>query len=56
MKKNAQHKILFTTLLIVLVVAFLLNISFGQVAIPIKEVAKSIFGFGEVKAKILPAK
>ena len=49
MKKNAQHKILFTTLLVCLVVAFLLNISFGQVAIPIKEVAKSIFGVGEVK-------
>ena len=28
----------------------MLNISFGQVAIPIKEVAKSVFGFGEVKA------
>jgi iron complex transport system permease protein len=49
LKKNAQHKILFTTLLVCLVVAFLLNISFGQVAIPIKEVAKSIFGVGEVK-------
>ena len=49
MKKNTKHKILFSALLVGLVVAFLLNISFGQVAIPIKEVAKSIFGFGEVK-------
>jgi len=49
LKKNAQHKILFSALLIGLGVVFILNISFGQVAIPIKEVAKSIFGFGEVK-------
>jgi iron complex transport system permease protein len=49
LKKNAQHKILFSALLIGLAVVFILNISFGQVAIPIKEVAKSIFGFGEVK-------
>ena len=49
MKKNAKHKILFSALLIGLAVVFILNISFGQVAIPIKEVAKSIFGFGEVK-------
>ena len=47
--KNAQHKILFTALLLFLVITFLLNISFGQVAIPLKEVAKSIFGFGNVK-------
>jgi iron complex transport system permease protein len=49
LKKNAQHKILFSSLLVGLAVVFILNISFGQVAIPIKEVAKSIFGFGEVK-------
>ena len=48
MKKNAQHKILFSALLIGLAVVFIQNISFGQVAIPIKEVAKSIFGFGEI--------
>jgi iron complex transport system permease protein len=49
LKKNAKHKILFSALLIGLAVVFILNISFGQVAIPIKEVAKSIFGFGDVK-------
>ena len=49
MKQNAQHKILFSVLLLCLVITFLLNISFGQVAIPIKEVAKSIFGFENVK-------
>lgn len=49
MIKNTQHKILFSALLFGLVLTFLLNISFGQVAIPIKEVAKSIFRFGNVK-------
>lgn len=49
MKKNTQHNILFSALLLGLAITFLLNISFGQVAIPIKEVAKSVFGIGEVK-------
>lgn len=44
MKKNKQHKILFSALLIGLVVVFLLNIGFGQVAIPLKEILKSIAG------------
>ena len=44
MKKNAKHKILFSALLIGLVVVFLLNIGFGQVAIPLKEILKSIAG------------
>lgn len=44
MKKNKQHKILFSALLIGLVVIFLLNIGFGQVAIPLKEILKSIAG------------
>jgi iron complex transport system permease protein len=44
LKKNKQHKILFSALLIGLVVVFLLNIGFGQVAIPLKEILKSIAG------------
>lgn len=48
MKKN-PYNLLFIALLFGLVITFLLNISFGQVAIPIKEVAKSVFGIGEVK-------
>lgn len=44
MKRNAKHKILFSALLIGLVVVFLLNIGFGQVAIPLKEILKSIAG------------
>ncbi|MBP6757425.1 MAG: iron chelate uptake ABC transporter family permease subunit, partial [Bacteroidia bacterium] len=44
MKKNAKHKILFSALLIGLAVVFILNISFGQVAIPLKEILKSLAG------------
>jgi iron complex transport system permease protein len=44
LKKNKQHKILFSALLIGLVVVFLLNIGFGQVAIPLKEILKSLAG------------
>ncbi|WP_396198784.1 iron chelate uptake ABC transporter family permease subunit [Flavobacterium sp.] len=44
MKRNIKHKILFTSLLIGLVVVFLLNIGFGQVAIPLKEILKSLMG------------
>lgn len=47
--RNNRYTLLFSTLLLGLVVSFLLNISLGQVAIPIKEVAKSVFGIGEVK-------
>jgi iron complex transport system permease protein len=36
--------ILFSGLTLLLVAVFLLNISFGQVAIPVKEVFKSLFG------------
>ncbi|HCQ11897.1 MAG TPA: iron ABC transporter, partial [Flavobacterium sp.] len=39
-----RNTILFTFLLLLLVVSLLLNISFGQVAIPIKEVFKSLLG------------
>ena len=39
-----RNSILFTTLSLVLVLTLLLNISFGQVSIPIKEVVKSILG------------
>jgi iron complex transport system permease protein len=44
LKRNIKHKILFTSLLIGLVVVFLLNIGFGQVAIPLKEILKSLMG------------
>jgi iron complex transport system permease protein len=44
LKRNIKHKILFTSLLIGLVVVFLLNIGFGQVAIPLKEILKSLVG------------
>ena len=42
MKK--RNSILFSSLVVLLLLTFLLNISFGQVAIPIKEVFKSVFG------------
>lgn len=41
---QTRNTILFTFLLLLLVVSLLLNISFGQVAIPIKEVFKSLLG------------
>jgi iron complex transport system permease protein len=44
LKRNIKHKILFTSLLIGLAVVFLLNIGFGQVAIPLKEILKSLVG------------
>ena len=43
MFKN-RNSILFTSLSLLLVLTLLLNISFGQIAIPIKEVFKSLFG------------
>jgi iron complex transport system permease protein len=49
LNQNETHKILFSVLLFSLVLTFLLNISFGQVAIPIKEVIKSVFGFQNEK-------
>ena len=39
-----RHQILFISLSLLLVLTLLLNISFGQVSIPIKEVVKSILG------------
>jgi iron complex transport system permease protein len=39
-----RNTYLFTALLILLIVSLVLNVSFGQVAIPIKEVFKSIIG------------
>lgn len=39
-----RHQILFLSLSILLILTLLLNISFGQVSIPIKEVVKSILG------------
>mgnify|MGYP003497350607 FL=1 len=39
-----KQKILFTLLLLAMVFLFLVNISLGSVAIPLKEVVKGIFG------------
>lgn len=44
MKSQNQYTILFTSLALLLLFALLLNISFGQVTIPIKEVFKSLSG------------
>ncbi|MBF6642282.1 iron ABC transporter permease [Flavobacterium sp. J49] len=44
MKTNNRNTFLFTFLSLTLLLALLLNISFGQVAIPVKEVFKSLFG------------
>ncbi len=44
-----RNSIVFASLAILFVLALLLNISFGQVAIPIKEVFKSLFGGGASK-------
>lgn len=41
---KSRNSIIFAFLTILLVFVFLLNISFGQVAIPMKEVFKSLFG------------
>jgi iron complex transport system permease protein len=43
MLKN-RNTFLFSTILLVLLLAFILNISFGQVSIPVKEILKSLFG------------
>ncbi|MDI9256650.1 iron ABC transporter permease [Flavobacterium sedimenticola] len=44
MKTSRRNTFLFTTLSLTLVLALLVNISFGQVAIPLKEVFKSLMG------------
>lgn len=44
MKTKNQYTILFIALVVLLIAALLLNISFGQVTIPIKEVFKSLLG------------
>ena len=44
MKNPSRNTLLFTSLSLLLLLALLLNISFGQVAIPIKETFKSLFG------------
>lgn len=44
MKTSNRNTLLFTALSLALLVTLLLNISFGQVAIPLKEVFKSLFG------------
>lgn len=44
MKIQNRHTLLFAFLLFLLIVALLLNISLGQVAIPVKEVFKSLTG------------
>ncbi|RKS02210.1 MULTISPECIES: iron ABC transporter permease [unclassified Flavobacterium] len=44
MKTNKKNSLLFTFLSLTLLLTLLLNISFGQVAIPVKEVFRSLFG------------
>jgi iron complex transport system permease protein len=44
LKSQNRNTILFTFLLLLLAVSLLLDISFGQVAIPLKEVFKSLLG------------
>ena len=44
MKNQSRNTLLFSSLSLLLLLALLLNISFGQVAIPIKETFKSLFG------------
>lgn len=44
MKTKNQYTILFIALVFLLIASLLLNISFGQVTIPIKEVFKSLLG------------
>ncbi len=41
---NVQNKIIFISLILLLLFTLLLNVSVGQVAIPIKEVFRSLFG------------
>jgi iron complex transport system permease protein len=47
---KSRNTILFSSLIVLLILALLLNISLGQVAIPIKEVFKSLLGFSANKA------
>ncbi|MBP6558005.1 MAG: iron ABC transporter permease [Flavobacterium sp.] len=44
MKTKNKNTFLFTILSLTLLLTLLLNVSFGQVAIPVKEVFKSLFG------------
>ena len=44
MKTQNRNTVLFSSLTLLLLLSLLLNISFGQVAIPLKEVFKSLFG------------
>ncbi|WP_395054094.1 iron chelate uptake ABC transporter family permease subunit [Flavobacterium sp.] len=46
---QTRNSILFSSLTLLLLVTLLLNISLGQVAIPIKEVVKSLVGFNSSK-------
>jgi iron complex transport system permease protein len=39
-----QNKILFTVLILIMIVAFLVNISFGSVTIPINQILKGLLG------------
>lgn len=44
MKNSNRNTLLFTALSLALLLALLINLSMGQVAIPVKEVFKSLFG------------
>ena len=46
---QTKNTILFSILTLLLLLSLLMNISFGQVAIPFKEIFKSIFGSGASK-------
>ena len=47
---QTRNTILFSILILLVLLSLLLNISFGQVAIPFKEIFKSIFGTNASKA------
>ena len=44
MQNTNQNKILFTALIFIMIVAFLVNISFGSVTIPINQIIKGLLG------------
>lgn len=47
--QTPKHRLLISFLLLFLVACFFVNLSLGQVAIPVKEVFKSVFGFSSSK-------
>lgn len=45
MQQNNKHKFYFLSLVLVMMLMFLVNISLGSVAIPVKEITKGLFGY-----------